>query len=57
VTQDDVNIVLEEPGPDIFEIDATGFLTLIAIDEEDGMQTVGFPLLFPRVYSLIDGLG
>jgi hypothetical protein len=50
-------MVLEEPGLDIFEIDATGLLTLIAIDEEDGMQAVGFPLLFPRMYSLIDGLG
>ena len=50
-------MVLEGPGPEILTTDDTGYFTLIALDEEDGEQAVGFPLLFPRVYSLIDGLG
>lgn len=57
VTQDDVDAVLNGPGPEVFTIDDTGLITLIALEEEDGEQCVGFPLIFPRVYSLIDGLG
>jgi hypothetical protein len=30
---------------------------LVALDPEDGTQAVGISFLFPRVYSLIDGLG
>lgn len=57
VTQDDVDAVLNGPGPEVFNIDDTGYFTLIALRAEDGTQGVAFPLLFPRVYSLIDGLG
>lgn len=57
VSQDDVDAVLNGPGPEVSSIDDTGYFTLIALREEDGSQGVAFPLLFPRVYSLIDGLG
>jgi hypothetical protein len=56
VTQDHVDSVLEGPGPESYS-SAEGFVELMALDPEDGTQAVTISLLFPRVYSLIDGLG
>ncbi|KAJ8109800.1 hypothetical protein OPT61_g7196 [Boeremia exigua] len=57
VAHDDVNAVLDGPRPEVLSVDDTGCITLISLREEDGTQGVAYPLLFPRVYSLIDGLG
>lgn len=57
VWQSDVEEVLLGAPPEVLTFDETGHFTLIAKEEEDGRQAVAFPLLFPRVYSLIDGLG
>jgi hypothetical protein len=51
-----VNWVLEGPGPENYNSNE-GFLDLVALDPDDGIQAVTLSLLFPRVYSLIDGLG
>jgi hypothetical protein len=56
VTQDHVDSVLEGPGPESYDSNE-GFVELVALDPEDGTQAVGISFLFPRVYSLIDGLG
>jgi hypothetical protein len=56
VTQDHVDSVLEGPGPESYD-SAEGFVELVALDPEDGTQAVTISLLFPSVYSLIDGLG
>ena len=57
VRQEDVEEVLNGPGPEVWTIDNTGDFWLIELEEEDGEQGVAFPLLFPRVYSLIEDLG
>lgn len=41
----------------MWTVDDTGCIWLVALEEEDGVQGVGFPLLFPRVCSLTQDLG
>ena len=56
VTQDHVNWILEGPGPKRYTREGI-FLDLVALDAEDGVQSVSLSFIFPRVYSLIDALG
>ena len=56
VTQDHVDWILEGPGPERYTPEE-GFLDLVAVDPEDGVQSVTLSLVFPRVYALIDGIG
>lgn len=57
VVQSHVEEVLNGAPPEVMTIDETGYFLLIAREEEDGIQAVAFPLLFPRVYALIGASG
>jgi len=56
VTQDHVDWVLDGPEPERYSREES-FLELVALDPEDGQQFVSLSHVFPRVYSLIDGIG
>lgn len=55
ITQDHVDWILEGPGPERYTR-KEGSLDLVAVDPEDGVQSVTLSLVFPRVYALIDAI-
>jgi hypothetical protein len=57
VRQEDVDEVLNGPGPEVWTMEDTGCFWMIALEDDDGEQGVAFPLLFPRVFSLMQDMG